>query len=273
MEWKDAVKKILSRRRQSLGDPVSLDEVLAFHSAIEGEAGLSPPEKDGLLDRIAADPRAARQLLSLLRFPESMDSESDDDNDEANGASTEQRWTTFRKRLEANGEFIDPLGEPSISQLAASAQSRIPSRRHFPALAASFLLGVLLTSLHELVPQPSSRGEGLWINLPIIELLAPAHGGTRTAERVQVPASAEGLVITLAAPGLEAAGTFELILERGDEPVLEASGLHPGPGGVFVVTVSRQSLGAGRHRLRLVRESGGTQETMATFFLEVALAR
>ncbi len=278
MEWKATVEQILARRRDRLG-PASLEEVFTLHDVSRDEVHLSEGDRARLLDRICADPDAARQLLSLLRFPELPTDYTGEgeEEDRVESANVGQRWQAFRDHLVAIGEVDGHPGPADAEQRTDAIPFPILSQRpRLLSLAGSFLLGAFLVLAAGQLKGPTSwtnptrDDDGIRVNLPIVELLDDGSGIQRGSGRIRLRVSAEGLVVTLTATRLTDPGPFDLrVLDPAGKDVLHDTGLEPGPGGVFVLSLPREALGDGEYQLRL--ERGG--EPVATFTLEVTLSR
>ena len=264
MDWKATLEEILAERRQELGDPPAIDDLIALRA---GE--LSDAERSELLEHAAVDPEVARELFDVLRFPQSGDEELPGeerapDEEPAAKAGVEERWQALRERLVEEGDL------PS--------RPASPRRRAWLPLAAMFLLGVgaslIVGRLRDGgAPPPAAAPR---VNLAIVELL-PVGGdpsGLRGAPEIAtLAADAGGLVLALAVPGLLPSperAPFRLELRRGDGTVSTVEGLTPGAGGVFLLHLPREQLRVGRHELRLL-DAGGAE--VARFELEVELDR
>jgi hypothetical protein len=263
MDWKATLAEILAERRQELGERPTTDEMIALCA---GE--LSGNERERLLERASWDPKVARELFDLIRFPDLADGEAPFGDD----AGLKRRWQAMQTRLRAEGLLpgIQVAPEPS-------PQPRRAFARAWLLITASFAAGVALAlAVGELRSHAGlgSPREAVEINLPIIELLARPDTATdvrRGGERTVVPAGTRGIVLTLAEPGVTLdSGPYDLEIRRGRTEVFRSKGLLPGEGGVFVLFLPRDRLAAGAHEL-LVRDRAG--KTVASFRLEVELDR
>lgn len=245
------IDQILARRRERMKDPLSPDEIFTLHGAAGGELELSENERERLLERLGDDPQAAHQLLELMRFPYA--DEPTDASSRDQGIS--QRWAELRERLIATGELRQKVRtKPDAAQ------------RLWP-LAASFLMGAVLALLAGSLRAPQPAAPAPSINLPIIEL-ADAGAGNRNAVPVRVPATADGMIVTLTSTIPRGLPPFQLsIQDPTGKHVLEVPGLEPGPGGVFVLTLPRAVIRGGSYQLEL-RDRDGNH--VSTFLLEIA---
>lgn len=260
MEQKSSFAQILARHRERLGDPVSLEEVFALHDVSLGEIELSEEERSDLLERVSADPEAAKHLLNLMRFPESG-------NEGVEAAeSVDARWKIFRQRILTELEAEGDSGRSPVD-----FQPSPPTRRKFWPLAASFILGVVL--MHWIAPYigldaPTEDAPSSWVNMPIVELVDDGSDLSREPSTVRLPALSGGLVVTLYTTSriLPEAGPFQVRVSNPDNPeILLISGLEPGPGGVFVLGLPGEALTDGPHRLELLHD----EKTLAVFFLDL----
>ncbi len=261
MGWRATIEEYLIRRQRERGDPASMEEILHLHDALEGEVEVSPEERQRLLERTSVDPEAARRLLHLLRFPDLPEGSEDPLAPD----EVEERWSRFRDRLVSAGK-LEPVPHPATPTPSPSMRFR-----SWP-LAASFLVGALVAwmALTLLDPIPSGPDtEDGRVNLHIVELLDDGTSpALRRGELVQVPSSAEGLVVTLASSDIDQPGPFDLrVLDRSGMTLLYRQGLVPGPGGVFVLSLPREILADGTVHLRLYLEG----EQVAVFVLDMVL--
>ncbi len=255
MDWKATLEEILAERRQRLGEPPSIDELVALRA---GE--LSEDDHRRLLEHAAVDREVARELFDVLRFPERAGDEDPGLDEQGVG----RRWQALRARLVAEGDL------PANDERSASVAR--PSRAAWLPLAAMFLLGIAATlgvgRWRDAGPGPA----GARVNLPIVELLpAGDDAGVRgSAEVATLAEDADGLVLALAVPELASPGRgpYRLEVVRGDGTTSTVGGLHPGVGGVFVLDLPRRDLSDGLHELRL-RDGDG--QPVARFRLEVEL--
>ncbi|MCG8462190.1 MAG: hypothetical protein MI919_38390 [Holophagales bacterium] len=302
MDWKGNLEALLEDRRERLGGSLSVEEVSRLHAAATGDAHLEPGERSHLLERLGADPEAARQLLALLRFgegvrdpyaegPAVLDRPGDGEEARAADPTANESWQRFRHHLVELGELPPDPAPASPAPPPEPEPIPVPAResaaRRFLPLAASFLLGALLVLLggplwYSPVDPGKDPGAGSVstpidppINLPIVELVDGGRGETRAPGVVRLPAAAGGIVLTLAPSGLHAldpGAEVALVIgpgegaEAGVEPQ-RIHGLEPGPGGVFVLTLPRALLADGENRL--VLELDGVE--LAVFLLELEM--
>ncbi len=264
MDWKATLEEILAERRQELGEPPSLDDLVALRA---GE--LSDDERHRLLEHASVDPEVSRELFDVLRFPRPSSGEDTeaDEHVEADEEGAGERWQALRQRLVKEGDLPARPTEPVPA----------PSRLHWLPLAAMFLFGVAASLLlgrlrDDGVPDAAEPR----INLAIVELLPVGDEGSGlrgAPELVTVTAESGGLVLALAVPELATSperGPFSLEIARAGAPTSTLSGLSPGAGGVFLLDLPRAHLGSGLHELRLLDREG---RPVARFQLEVELRR
>ena len=183
-----------------------------------------------------------------------------------------RRWQAMRARLLSEGILPEIQAKSELAREPQRARARIWLR-----MAAAFASGVALTFAIGTLHSPAGLGslrEAVRINLPIIELLPLSKTATdvrRGGELTILPDSTDGIVLTLAAPGLAPdSGLYELEIRRGRQEVFRSKDLVPGEGGVFVLLLPRNRVEEGTHEL-LLRDSSG--KLVASFRLEVELER
>ena len=266
MEQKSSFAQILARHRERLGDPVSLEEIFALHDVALGDVDLSEEERSDLLERVSADPEAAKRLLNLMRFPENEREEAE------TVESVESSWKVFRQRMRSE---VEAERVPGISSFDLKLPPSVTRFRVWP-LAASFFTGVLLMSW--IAPHigpgtpPKDTVSRSWVNMPIVELVDDGSDLSREPSTVRLSALSRGLVITLYTSNrnLPESGPFNVQVSTPDDfEVQLISGLEPGPGGVFVLGLPGEILTDGPHRLELRYDD----KTLAVFFLDLALSK
>ena len=264
MEQKSSFAQILSRHREQLGGPVSLEDVFTLHDLTLGEIELSEEERSVLLERVSADPEAAKHLLNLMRFP----------NSGSEGAEAAEpldaRWAAFRQRI-----LTDSESEGVSRRSPVDSRPSSPTGPRIWPLAASFVLGVVL--MYWIVPHigletDTKDAPNSWVNMPIVELVDNGSGPIREPRTVRLPTLSRGLVVTLytSSRNLPESGPFEVRVSTPDNPEVQiVPGLEPGPGGVFVLGLPGETLTDGPHRLELLHD----EKTLAVFFLDLKLSK
>lgn len=262
MDWKAALAQIVAEHQERPEERPSREEMLAFRA---GE--LSKEERNRLVEYACWNPQVARELFDLLRSPL-----PEDDKPPGRDPDQDRRWRAMRERLMSEGI------------LRVNAASEATARRDWDRvrrslhLAASFTAGAALAlGLSGLLSRarPGPAPALLPANLPIVELVAlsDAGGGQRRGLGATiVPAGADGIVLTMAVPGLPsepAPARYDLEILHGRERILRRPGLEPGEGGVIVLLLPRDRLRDGEYRL-LLRNCNG--RTVATFRLELEVA-
>ena len=271
MEKNPTTDRILARRQERVEDSLSLKEIFTLHSVALGEVTLEDRERNALIDRLSADPIAARKLRELLRFSHTHDNDVDSGEDQNLEEGVAGRWAAFQAALASGGLTAEATEvRKEARPLRQTADGR--SRQAWP-VAASFIVGAALMLL---VSSQGARRPGKVsvstpaANLPIVELTNDGTSLRRGAESIRLPKAADGLVVALTPKDLSDNSPFSLVVVDGDsERVLELPDLLPGPGGVFVLMLPRDLVSNGKYRLDL-HESNGRRA--ATFVLEVAAA-
>ena len=149
----------LTRYRERLGGEISLEEIFLLHDAAEGAETLSENERVALLNRLAADPEAARRMKKLLRFLE--------ESAEAEEAGAQERWAAFRAQLPpASGRHLERNPPPEGRAAYLGWQQVL-------GLAATLLLCVTLAfwaGRSGLFGGSSGYDSGVQLNTFVVEL-------------------------------------------------------------------------------------------------------
>ncbi len=266
MDWKATLAEIVSDRQRQLGERPSMEQMFALRA---GE--LSEAERDRLLERAAWDPEVARELFDLMCFPD-LPRGGKAKEAVGNDAGLDQRWQALRARLRSEGILpeMPSRAAPSPEPQRVRVWRWLPMAASFAAgLALAITIGVLRPAAH-----PESPGQGVKLNLPVVELVAPSDTGPdarRGGGLTAVPPNAGGIVLTLAAPGLAlSSGPYDLEIRRGRQEVFRSHDLVPGEGGVFVLLLPRERLADGAHEI-ILRDASG--RTVASFRLDVKLVQ
>ncbi len=162
---------------------------------------------------------------------------------------------------------------------AAAAVIPFPGRRSLApppwmsALAAALLVAVIglsvwVVSLRRTVGE-LSRPE---INAPVLDLV-PSGVGEREGGRAPaavVPSGARSFTLILSPGRRGDFQDYEAEIARGGKVVWRGRGLRPNDYGSFSLTLSRQALGAGEHRLRLFGIQSDRREALGEYALRIA---
>lgn len=246
---------LLSKHRDRLGEPVSLEEIFLLHDAAEGAEELSEEQRIALLDRVAADPEAAQKLRSLIRFPEGSSGAED--------GEVEERWKMFQAQLPATEE--GDLGKelPPAYQVA-----RTFGWQQVVGLAAALLLCVSFAfwAGTSVSTRDASQAPAVQLNTYVVELSTSGQR-SRGGQHVTWPADAEGMLLTISAPEIESAGPFELVvLNAAGERIVKRAGLRPDSAGLFFATLARELLPPGDYDIQLRND---VQEVLSSLDLEI----
>ncbi len=256
MKASTTVGEILAKHRERLGEQVSIEEIFELHDAAEGTEALSNEERIEILDRVAADPEAARKLKSLLRFPKDSPSAQDE--------GVEERWVRFKaQRLQVRAKDLEEeLPPPELPPGTFTWQQ-------FAGLAAALLL---CTSLGFWAGKSVQR-DGISLN-PAVQLntfvveLSKSGLLSRGGKQITWPSTAEGMLLAISAPEIEAPGPFDLVLlDTSGKTLIERSGLKPDRAGLCFVTVSRHLLPSGAYVVQLRNDR---QQILSSFELEIS---
>lgn len=251
--------KALAEHRERLGEPVTSEELMQLHDAALASESLSEEERIQRLDRVAADPEAARKLRVLMRFPEASAEE------EAEGV--DERWLAFKARLSSP----DARPEEDRQEKRRSRSPTLGRKQSFGLLAASLSalslwLGWTLRG-PGLVIEPNITD--IQVNIPIVEMTtSETHRGP---QRIFLSADAEAFVVVLSAPEILTRRPLDLILlDAENEVVVRRAGILPDEGSLYSAVLSRELLGPGVYDLQLHNEG---REVLASFPIEVFLDR
>lgn len=247
--------ELLAKHRKRLGRRVSLEEIFLLHDAADGTEAPSEVERIELLDRVAADPEAAQQLKSLIRFPE--------DSPRADDEGVGERWEAFRTRfLSAGEDNVDEKLPPPYQFAGRFGWQQVVG------LAAALLLCVSLAfwAGRSVSISGASHDAGVQLNTYVVEISTSTQR-SRGGMQVGWPSAAEGMLLAISAPEIESQGPLDLvILDTGGDTIVERSGLEPDSAGLFFVTVSRELLPPGDYEIQLRND---VEEILSSFDLEI----
>lgn len=177
-----------------------------------------------------------------------------------------RQWQRFQERLRTS-EAPTPRHAPVPP--GGRLWSLLSSLRFAQAAAAALLVVSLGLSWTLGMQRPQDARPRL--NLPIVELVPESESGERTAaERVRIPAGADGIVLSLA------------LLERRSYPVYEIEIQDPAGGrvwsstallrtseGIFTLELPRGFLPAGELRIALWGIAGDRRDPLAVYKLAI----
>lgn len=223
------------------------DRLVDYH-----EGTLSPAEMQQVQDHLVACRECAGLLVDLEGLGD-LDFGADAEIPEDAG---ERVWEGVRQEIRRENVV------------------RFPERRSLPwlqPLAATLLISTLALSgwvahLRDQVEELSSPQ----LNAPILDLYpaGSTRGGGAAVQTVPPDARLFTLVLNPAGRG-PAFEEYELEILEGQEVVLQEGGLKPNPFGSFSVTLSRDLLGPGDFRVRLVGIGSGQRQTVEEYALRI----
>lgn len=264
----NSLEAIMAARREELGEPPTPEELLAYR-----DGRLSPEQRRTIEAKIAVYPDAARALADLRAFPVVAPAPG---TPELSDDEIGLRWQTFRKRL---GELPPPT-RPQVADRAALAQIPAPPRpsirgwRSAPRLAAAALVAVTLGwAAGFLAGRGSRHRSDSAVNIQLAELAPAGQGGLRSAATaVEMPASAEELVLILGAPTPQEREFPDYEAEMVDAAGLRVwsrQGLRPTSLGTFHLSFRRGALAPGSYRVHLFGRAGPGRTLVTTYDLRL----
>ena len=253
MGTKGSLGKFLAAERERLGKPVSLEDLLALADLADlaaGEGiGFDSDERSELLDRVAADPKAALRLKHLLRF------QGDEVVESPDVEGVETRWWAFQERLD------QVTSEPIVPRYL----SRREPLRIWMEAAGLVMCAGLFFAIGRSPWLDSERPEPVLGMLANIETLTLSPLGAKSGSRSPLwgylDASTEMVLLELDVSDLEIEppATFE-VLDADGRLIERKTGLLVN--GQSAMTVSWITTERGNFEGRLTDTSG---QTVATF--------
>jgi len=228
------------------------EEIAAYH------AGELPPEEERRVqDHFVACLECAGLLLDLDGL---ADPGFGADADLPPNAA-ETVWAGVREQIRRD--------EPA--KVLPMTTRRVQPPRMWQALAASLLIATVglsfyVASLRRTVEE-LSRPQA---NAPVLDLYPAGHAGRGTATEVpEVPPEARLFTVILSPADRGSWTEYEAEISNAKGVVWTARGLRPNAFGSFSLTLSRRSLGAGQHRIRLFGLAGEKRELIGEYVLQI----
>jgi len=226
---RDALGPVMDRDAAELGPHPAFEELVRYHG---GE--LDEGAAEAVQHHVVACSECLENLLDLDQFVEAGAGRGEGLAERGGGAA-----------------LLSPFGV---------------GRRAAMALAASFLVAVSLLAVwvvRERTAADDLRRQVATLSaprpdVPIVDLLPDSavrgEGGGRAP--VELPADRETFTLVLGLPGTPEPGAFEAELLDAEGRVSWRGPLEPSPFGTFTLGLSRRSLEAGEHTIRLYRIDG-----------------
>ena len=218
------------------------DQLVAYH-----EGTLSPGEMQRVQDHLVA----CRECAELLADLEGLGDPEFGIDEEIPG----DVWEKVREEIRREKVVPFPQERRSLPRLQP--------------LAATLLLSTLALSgwvahLRDQVKELSSPQ----LNAPILDLYPGSTRGEGPAAQT-VPADARLFTMVLNPAGRTTFEEYEIEILDGQAVVLQEGGLKPNPYGSFSVTLSKDLLGIGDFRVRLVGIGSGRRQTAGEYALRI----
>jgi len=251
-QLQDSVLAIMAARRRADGDHASPDDLVSYHA---GE--LAKDDETRVRRHLAICPDCAWAVLDMASFP---------DVPARNPATAEidvsRHWQRFQERLQPQKDA--PVAAPTKNPWR---WWDVGSLRFAQAMAVLFALatvGLLLVR-----PTGERRSPEPHVNVVLAELVPASETAIRDAsgDVVRVPASAEGILLTLALADPRPFPSYEIDLRDAERPerLVWTSGVERAPEGFFTVELPRGFVTSGRWRLEVKGRDGGEWVVLATY--------
>jgi hypothetical protein len=237
------------KTKRETDDHPDAEELVAYY-----EGTLSPGDMERVQDHLVA----CRECAGLVADLEGLGDPDFGADEDLPGDAGELVWEKVREEVRRDKVVSFPRREKPMPWLQPLAATLVIS-----TLALSGWVAYLRGQVKDLSsPQ---------LNAPILDLY-PAGSTRGESPAVQtVPPDARLFTVVLNPAGRPAFQEYELqIVDAGGKEIRRDGGLKPNPYGSFSVTLSRDLLGHGDFRIRLVGiDSGGGRQTVEEYALRI----
>lgn len=250
MNGDNTVRQAMEGLAGKPGPHPDADQLVAYH-----EGTLPPGEMQRIQDHLVA----CRECAGLLADLEGLGDPGFGAEAEIPEGTGETVWEGVRQEIRGEGGrgrlVLFPAREPLPGWVRSLAAMLVIS-----TMALSGWVAHLRDQVEDL--------SGPQLNAPILDLY-PAGPTRGEGPAVQtVPADARLFTVVLNVQGRPAFAEYEIEILEGREVVLQEGGLKPNPYGSFSATLSRDLLGHGDFRVRLVG-IGSSRHTIEEYALRI----